>query len=104
VGEHHVAQVGLAAARKTVNVNTPAKTKKTLKRSRAENQQWVSNERFVTALGAQRRIDAAFDQPRQGDAGEIGGDQRNNTEEEQPAIAVNQEFDAVIIVKNFSIL
>ena len=87
-----------------MNVNTPTEAKEALQRSRAENQQRVSDERGAAVLGMQRRIDAAFDQPGQGYAGKIGGDQRNNAKKEQSAVAVNEKLDPMIIVKNLSIL
>ena len=55
-------------------------------------------------MARKRRIDAALDQPRQRDAGKIGGDQGNNAEQEQPAVAVNEKLDPVVVAKNLSIL
>ena len=104
MSEHDVAQISLAAARETVNVDAPAEAQKPLQRGRAQYQQRVGQQRNVAFLSAQRRVDAAFDQPRQGDAGEIGGDQGNNADNEQPAVAVNEKFDPVIVTQNLSIL
>ena len=52
----------------------------------------------------QRRIDASFDKPRHGDAGEIGSDEGENAEDEKASITVNEKFDALIIAKNRSVL
>jgi len=104
VGEHDIAQVRLATTREAVNINAPAKAKKALQRCRAENQQGVSDERRVAVPGAQRRVDAAFDQPWQGQTGKIGGDQGKNTEQEQPAVAVNEKLDPVVIAQNLRVL
>jgi len=104
MGEHDFAQIGLAAARETVNVDAPAEAKETLQCGRANYQQRVGQRRSVAILGPQRRVDAALDQPRQGDAGEIGGDEGNNAEQEQPAVAVNEKLDPVVVAKNLSVL
>ena len=87
-----------------MNVNAPAEAKETLQRGRADDQQRVGQQRGAALLGPQRRVDATLDQPRQGDAGEIGGDQGNDAEQEQPAIAVNEKLDPVVVTKNLSIL
>ena len=104
MGEHDIAQVGLATAREAVNVNAPAEAKKALQRCRAENQQGISDERSVAVLGAHRRVDAAFDQPWQGKTGKISGDQGKNAEKEQPSVAVNEKLDPVVIAKNLCVL
>jgi hypothetical protein len=82
MGEHDIAQIGLAAARETMNVDAPTEAKETLQRGRPDNQQRVGQQRGGVLLGSQSGIDAALDQPGQGDAGEIGGDQGNDAEQE----------------------
>jgi hypothetical protein len=62
------------------------------------------NQRTSRLFRAESRIDAALDQPGDGDAREVGRDQRQDTEDEKPPVPVNEEFDAVVITKNFSVL
>jgi hypothetical protein len=62
------------------------------------------NQRTGRLFRAESRIDAALDQPGDGDAREVGRDQRQNTENEKSPVPVNKEFDAVVIAKNFSVL
>jgi hypothetical protein len=62
------------------------------------------NQRTGRLFRAESRIDAALDQPGDGDAREIGRDQRQNTENEKPPVPVNEKFDAVVIVKNILFL
>ena len=52
----------------------------------------------------QRGIDAALDEPGQSDAGEIGSDQRQNAEDDESAVALDEKLDAVVIAQNRSIL
>ncbi len=60
-----------------------------MQRGGAENQKRVLEQRSLGIARAERRIDAALDQPRQSDAGEIGGDQRNNAEDEEISMTVD---------------
>src|SRR5258706_3958390 len=99
-----IAQVCLAAAREAVNIDAPAVAEKPLERRRAEDQQGIMKQRQTSIFGVQRGIDAALDQPGKRDAGQISGDQRQDAEENQPAIALDEKLDAVVIAKNFSIL
>jgi len=46
-------------------------------------------EQRALAAMAKSGIDAALDQPRQGDAGEICADQRKNAEDKKAAMAVD---------------
>jgi hypothetical protein len=102
--EHPVAQIRLATAREAVNVYAPAVAKETLQTGGAKNQQWIIELRIVGFPGGQRRIDAALDQPGQSDAGKVGGDERNDAENDKPAIAVDEKLDALIVTKNLPLL
>src|SRR5262245_9979537 len=103
VGKDPVPQIRFTAAREAVDVDAPAIAKQSLHCRRAENQQGIIELRDRSLLGGQSGIDAALDQPGQSDTGEIGGDQRKNTEDDKPAVAVDEEFDALVIAKNRSI-
>jgi hypothetical protein len=48
-------------------------------------------------------IDAALDQPGQGDAGEIGADQRENAEDKETAMAINEKLNTMVIAKNLCV-
>ena len=50
MGEHPIAQIGLAAAREAMNIDAPAVAKKTLQRGGAENQQRVGQEQRALPL------------------------------------------------------
>ena len=104
MSEDPIAQIRLAAARKTMNIDAPAVAEKTLQRCRAEDQQRIVDQRSVSFAGMKGGIDAALDQPRQGDAGEIGGDQRQDAEKYKPAVALDKKLNPVVIAKNFSVL
>jgi hypothetical protein len=49
-------------------------------------------------------IDPALDQPGKRHPGKIGGHERKNPEDQKAAIAIDQEFDAVVVAKNRSAL
>jgi hypothetical protein len=57
-------------------------------------------QRAIAGTLAKSRVDTVLDQPRQGDAGEIGGNQRNDAENKKPAMAIDQKPDAVVMTKN----
>jgi len=59
-----------------------------LQRGGAEDPQRVFDERTM-AVRAKSRIDTALDQPGQGDAGEVGGNQRQNAEDKKTAMALD---------------
>jgi len=61
------------------------------------------DQRWIAVFGAERGIDPVLDQPWQRNAGEVGGDQRKNTENEKTAVAVNEKLDPVVIAKNISV-
>jgi putative intracellular protease/amidase len=66
---------------------------------RQQYQQRILEQRS-TGAAVKRGVDAAFDQPRQGDAGEIGSDQRKKAEDEKAAVALDQKLDTVVVAKN----
>jgi hypothetical protein len=72
-----------------VDIDAPAVAKKSLQRGGAEDQQRIPEQRATGVRGAKRRIDAAFDQPGEGDAGKVRADQRKNTQDEKAAMPVN---------------
>jgi hypothetical protein len=78
--EYPVAEIRFTTARETVDIDTPAIPEKPLKSGGEQNQQRVLNQRAL-GVGVQRRIDAAFDQPRQRDAGKISADEREKPEQ-----------------------
>ena len=94
-----VPKVGFAAARETVDVDAPEVAEKPLQRRGTENQQRIL-EQGTIGVGADRRIDAALDQPGQGDAREIGSDERENAKDEKTPVAINKELDAVVVAEN----
>jgi hypothetical protein len=89
MGKNPIPQIGLAAPRETVDIDAPAVTKKALHSGGAEDQQRILDQRAIAGRGAKRGIDAALDQPRQANAGEVGGNQRQNAQDEKPSMPVN---------------
>ena len=73
--KHLFAQIGLRFARKTVDVDAPAVTKKALEDCRQQDQQRKINQRNAGQLLLYRRVDAFLNQPGQRDSGQIGADQ-----------------------------
>ena len=69
------AQIGFRFARKTVDVDAPAVTKKALEDCRQQDQQRKINQRNAGQLLLYRRVDAFLNQPGQRDSGQIGADQ-----------------------------
>ena len=86
-----------------MNVDAPAVAKKSLHRGGAEDQQRIAEQRALGAM-VKSGIDAALDQPRQGDAGEIGADQRKNAENEETAMTINEKLNTMVIAKNLCVL
>jgi hypothetical protein len=103
VGKYAVPKLGFAATRETVDINAPAIAEETLQRGGAEDQQRILKQRTI-GRGAERRIDTALDQPGQGDAREIGGDERQNAKDEITSVAINEKFDPVVVATNCRIL
>jgi hypothetical protein len=99
MSKYPVAKVGFAAARETVDVDAPEVAEKPLQRRGTENQQRIL-EQGTIGVGADRRIDAALDQPGQGDTREIGSDERENAKDEKTPVAINKELDAVVVAEN----
>jgi hypothetical protein len=62
------------------------------------------SQRSAGLFSAESGIDAALDQPRNGDARQIRGDQRQNAEDEKTAMPVNKEFDPIVIAENDCVL
>jgi hypothetical protein len=102
--KHAIAQIGFAAAREAVNVDAPAVTEKSLQRRAEQNQRGILDQRALAVRAAQRRVDAALDQPRQGDTGKVGGNEREDAEKQEPAVAINEKLDAMVIAENRSVL
>jgi hypothetical protein len=50
----------------------------------------------------QRGVDAALDQPRQRHAGKVGGDEREDTEDQVTTVTVDEKLDALVVTKNLS--
>jgi hypothetical protein len=87
-----------------VDVDAPAVTEKPLQGRGAENQQGVAQQRSVGGVPIKRRIEAAFDQPGERNAREVGGDQRYNAKKQKPAVALDEKFDAVVMTENLFVL
>ena len=87
-----------------MNIDPPAVAEKSLERGGPQDQQRILNQRWAGLFGAESRIDAALDQPRNGDTRQIRSDQRQNAEDEKTAMAVNKKFDPVVIATNFGVL
>jgi hypothetical protein len=103
VGKYAVPKLGFAATREAVDVDAPAVAEETLQGCGAEDQQRILEQGTIGG-GAERRIDAIFDQPGQSDAREIGGDERKDAEDEITPVALNEKLDAVVVAENRRIL
>jgi len=104
MGKNAIAQIGFAAPRETVNVDAPTVAEKSLQRRAEQNQRGIFDQRPLGVSGPERRIDTALDQPRQRDTGEVGGDEREDAENEEPAVAINEKLDPMVIAKNRPVL
>jgi hypothetical protein len=104
MSEHSIAQIGFAAPRKAVDIDTPAVTEESLQRGSTENQQRIFEQGSIAFRRAQRRVDAVLDQPGQSDTGEIGSDKRDNAEDKKMPVAVDEKLNAVVIAKNRGVL
>jgi hypothetical protein len=104
VGKHPIAQIGFAAARETMNMDAPAIAEEALQCRAEQNQRGIFDQRALAIRAAQRRVDTALNQPRQRDTGQVGGDEREDAENEKAAVAINQKLDAMVIAKNRSAL
>src|SRR6266545_8007191 len=104
MSEHSIAQIGFAATRKAVDIDTPAVAEESLQRGSTENQQRIFEQGSTALRRAQRRVDTVLDQPGQSDTGEIGSDKRENAEDKKMPVAVDEKLNAVVIAKNRDVL
>ena len=104
MGENSIPQVRFATAGETVNVDPPAITENALECGGAQNQQGVFQREYLGGALMQCRIDASLDQPGKGHAGEIGSDERENSEDEKTPVTLDEKLDAVVIAQNRDVL
>ena len=86
-----------------MNVDAPAVAEKSLHRGGAKDQQRIPEQRTVRCPVVESGIDAALDQPGQGDAREIGADQREDAEDKETTMTVDKKLNAVVITKNLCV-